>query len=943
MHLLVSKTLLLCLLVHWIKFSSGFSYLKAGVDLGETSLAFEEGSGDNLDVTIEALIEGSINNSCVENLKHEFDENLNKYVDLLGEGIHPDMKLYICDHGDIHVDYGDHNYIKDEAENSTEVIAVECLHPPSTVYPKYVTTEWNDIEAKVEISSTGSTKLYISTSNTTMNCSYLIDHHHHHANIILHPVFFTLEFSPNGQKLMYLAEALPNPALDWIRFSPNLGGNWKYIVKKPQLIVLDILSREITVHAVQNGHIAGKSLWNPDSTRIITVTRPLRYNPCPECTDHPTRLVQIDTVTGTLDYLSEHEDHVSFPALTPDTGSILYFKNKLQINHYEKVVPSSHNAPQSLFMISLEDGTVTVLVDEDIGLDGENGLYPDLVKPWPRRMFLEDGKRFIISCSISNNMYVIDIESKEVLQVEDHTGVVIDVLGDKILSLHKSPAHGERLRLGTLVDFEMTTSMATTEPATTTADVVTTVQDSTTKAIDVIVNETTEPEETKQITTPQTSLPLKKNDTLPDPCQELIDSLLAEMNKEEEKEDSSPAKLLEPTLPETTTHGDHTYETTKELEVIHETTTAHINTADHTLVPETSTLVTVYETTVEAHTDVPIKPLKGIKMETTNILTFGPIESVHGYSTTQKVGGGTSEIEITIAERHLNGTSHPNLLVYIGGMDGKTMPLHTMYIWIAAGWTVMQVHYRGLPTLFKNEHSIIGSSLEKEVDDCHQAVIAQISNLNYGEVLLMGVGMGGTIASNLAAKHPDTYGHMILVNPVLSLPSLIVARPNYLRRIFNPDSTWFTPVDVAKTWKASPLSQVGQIKTPVLMITTWDVLKTQAPMFDKKLRDHGITSDYYQLEQNMENKIKTVEMMVLWAEKHYQKYDNQCFVPAPPSTSTRGTTTRGTTTGQSSTSSTKEIKNQVDREMTTKPDSSSSKSFISFIIFTIALSFHLLM
>ena len=40
-------------------------------------------------------------------------------------------------------------------------------------------------------------------------------------------------------------------------------------------------------------------------------------------------------------------------------------------------------------MISLEDGTVTVLVDEDIGLDGENGLYPDLVKPWPRRMFLE--------------------------------------------------------------------------------------------------------------------------------------------------------------------------------------------------------------------------------------------------------------------------------------------------------------------------------------------------------------------------------------------------------------------------------------------------------------------------------------------------------------------------------------------------------------------------
>ena len=48
-------------------------------------------------------------------------------------------------------------------------------------------------------------------------------------------------------------------------------------------------------------------------------------------------------------------------------------------------------------------------------------------------------------------MYVIDIESIEVLQVEDRTGVVIDVLGDTILSLHTSTEHGERPSLGTLV------------------------------------------------------------------------------------------------------------------------------------------------------------------------------------------------------------------------------------------------------------------------------------------------------------------------------------------------------------------------------------------------------------------------------------------------------------------------------------------------------------
>ena len=50
---------------------------------------------------------------------------------------------------------------------------------------------------------------------------------------------------------------------------------------------------------------------------------------------------------------------------------------------------------------------------------------------------------------------------------------------------------------------------------------------------------------------------------------QLIDFLSAEMDNK--KGDASPAKLLEPSLPETSTHGDHT----------------HIHTADHTHAPET--------------------------------------------------------------------------------------------------------------------------------------------------------------------------------------------------------------------------------------------------------------------------------------------------------------------------------------------------------------------
>ena len=68
-----------------------------------------------------------------------------------------------------------------------------------------------------------------------------------------------------------------------------------------------------------------------------------------------------------------------------------------------QMVPSSNNAPQSLVMYCFTEKIVAVvLVDEDFGLDGENGLYPHLVKPWPNRMFLEVNIRdFILITSVS--------------------------------------------------------------------------------------------------------------------------------------------------------------------------------------------------------------------------------------------------------------------------------------------------------------------------------------------------------------------------------------------------------------------------------------------------------------------------------------------------------------------------------------------------------------
>ena len=113
-------------------------------------------------------------------------------------------------------------------------------------------------------------------------------------------------------------------------------------------------------------------------------------------------------------------------------------------------------------------------------------------------------------------MYVIDIESEEVLLVEERTGIVLDVLQDKILSLHNSPEHGQELRLGTLVEVEMTTlipipttTRATTKPSDETTTIGHTTDETTVKET------TTEVEPGHDSTTPKTSLPLKKNETDP--------------------------------------------------------------------------------------------------------------------------------------------------------------------------------------------------------------------------------------------------------------------------------------------------------------------------------------------------------------------------------------------------------------------------------------------
>ena len=44
----------------------------------------------------------------------------------------------------------------------------------------------------------------------------------------------------------------------------------------------------------------------------------------------------------------------------------------------------------------------------------------------------------MFNCDISEVIYVVDLKTKELFVVEDTTGMVLDVLDDEILMLHRS-------------------------------------------------------------------------------------------------------------------------------------------------------------------------------------------------------------------------------------------------------------------------------------------------------------------------------------------------------------------------------------------------------------------------------------------------------------------------------------------------------------------------
>jgi len=217
------------------------------------------------------------------------------------------------------------------------------------------------------------------------------------------------------------------------------------------------------------------------------------------------------------------------------------------------------------------------------------------------------------------------------------------------------------------------------------------------------------------------------------------------------------------------------------------------------------------------------------------------------------------------------------------------MSLASINLWLAMGWNVLQIFHRGTPFVEANVANALLTEISK---DCHQALDEVKLHRNYYKILLVGEGLGGTVAANMAAHHPSDFNHMVLVNPDLSLPALVLSRPGLLRKALPLRGPWFSGTDLATAWAASPLSNVQNISSAALIITSRQDTTKQARVFisqqERANMESNHVSQLYRVQPLTQHSTSTTELMLRWANQHYDSYSDVCRIQDSTTTSDSG-------------------------------------------------------
>jgi len=166
---------------------------------------------------------------------------------------------------------------------------------------------------------------------------------------------------------------------------------------------------------------------------------------------------------------------------------------------------------------------------------------------------------------------------------------------------------------------------------------------------------------------------------------------------------------------------------------------------------------------------------------------------------------------------------YPLLLEIHGGPWAAYGPRFTvgMQLWAAAGYVVLFTNPRG-STGYGDEftNQIFRAYPGQDYDDLISGVDAVIAKgfIDPAQLFVTGGSGGGTLTAWIVGR-TDRFKAAVVANPVINWTSFALTTDVYNRsflRLWFAGHPWEQPEEY---WKLSPLSLVGQVKTPTLLIT----------------------------------------------------------------------------------------------------------------------------
>ncbi|XP_059080584.1 acylamino-acid-releasing enzyme-like isoform X2 [Tigriopus californicus] len=744
--------------------------------------------------------------------------------------------------------------------------------------------------------------LTVETDNSRTTCTLRLSAYNVHGSVMRSAPFAKFRFSPDGQQIMYMAEAMRPSLLQYL----YLGDFWAYPrVTRPTIILYEIDNLRFKTLANFPVHLTpGDVHWHPiDTNKLVGVVWENQPFPrmYPLSSNVPSRLFLYDLALDTFAFITSDDLHVDTPRFSPDGTKLVYLENSLFSSTVPRLDPGPYMSASRVVMMlwsSVEslagrqsndlapDAMSIVLVDNpqngsplpEILPDGTTfyGIYPyrDPTYGAPSRIFSSDGSLIYMTVYQldATHVIVVDVNTQQITIHPEKSQVMLDIFDDVMLVRGEDISQRPTLRVGRFHD-DYWTTVSTQSPPTTERTTTTT---------------------TTTTTTPTTTTAAPETTTTPlDPCEHLL--------QEYEGLNTNFTVIDASDLTTTTETASSTTPTPIE------TTTAMSTTPNPQAIPLRLARVHFED----------LSPSSNLAYKVESMTYDEP-----DYQARQRwIPRGEKDMSFFNAHytAPTNGNNFPLLVFIHGGPHNIWTRAYspTYEFALSLGMAVLVVNYRGsLGMGDETLSAIMGNIGDMGVEDVHQAVEDALQSrpeLN-GKVALCGHSYGSFISAHLAAKYPHRYNVVVAKSPLFDLSELRNA-PRYVKELLGLNATMPIVLDkdmIATAFARSPINYIEDIEAKTLIfageLDRETLPESQAIPFQKALLERNVTTQLY-IYPNEGHAIKSLKAthhmltkFILWVHEHWGTYHPECHYEAPTTTSrpdptsTADNTIPGTTT-----------------------------------------------